>query len=131
MMINRAEIESKIVRLKLEHEKITVERKKQISDEKEAELFSRHKAILKEVADLEWQLKSSREKNEYRKSVLNLGKKWSGMRGAIESNIDTTTNSLTIKLCDVVLDLLDRPDLDDNFRDKLFELVSLIDSKRI
>ena len=130
-MINRAEIESKIVRLKLEHEKITVERKKQISDEKEAELFSRHKAILKEVADLEWQLKSSREKNEYRKSVLNLGKKWSGMRGAIESNIDTTTNSLTIKLCDVVLDLLDRPDLDDNFRDKLFELVSLIDSKRI
>jgi uncharacterized protein with von Willebrand factor type A (vWA) domain len=131
MMVNRTEIESKIVRLKLEHEKITIERKKQISDEKEAELFSRHKAILKEVADLEWQLKSSREKNEYRKSVLNLGKKWSGMRGAIESNIDTTTNSLTIKLCDVVLDLLDRPDLDDNFRDKLFELVSLIDSKRI
>jgi len=130
-MMNRTEIETKLVLLKLEHEKIIIERKKQISDEKEAELFSQHEAILNEITELEWQLKSSREKNEYRKAVFNLGEKWSSMRGAIESNVDTTTNSLTIKLCDVVLDLLDRPDLDDNFRKKLSELISLIDLKRI
>ncbi len=128
--MNRSEIEIKISQLKLEHKKVTKERKINQLNQVEANLFLRHKAILKEIAYLEWILKSSKEKNEHRKSVLNMGVKWGNMKGAKETELDSSL-SLVVSLCDIALELLDKNDLDNQFKEKLQDLIIYLDSKRI
>jgi len=128
--MDRSEIEIKISRLKLEHKEVTKERKKNQIDNVEAKLFLKHKVILKEIADLEWELKSSKEKNDHRKSVLNMGMKWGSMKGTKETEQDSSL-SLVVTLCDVTLELLDKNDLDDQFKEKLQDLIIYLDSKRI
>ena len=128
--MKRSEIETKISLLKLELEEVTKERKENQTDQIEAKLFIRHKALSKEIADLEWELKSSKEKNDHRKAVLNMGMKWGSMKGTNETEHNSSL-PLVVALCDVALELLDRNDLDDQFKEKLQGLVAFIDTKRI
>lgn len=130
-MMKVSEIELKIAQLKIEHKGVTNERKKSRSEEEEAILFLKHKAILKKITDLEWKLKSSKEKNDYRRSVLSMGRKWNSMKGA-ENTEEKKSLSLVVTLCDTVLELLDSNEVDDDLlKKKLLDLMAYIDEKRI
>ena len=130
--MERSEIESKIAELKLTHQKITATRRKSNSDQEEVILYNKHKAILREISTLDWGLKSSEEKNEYRKAVISMGEKWSNMKGSIKTeNDDFSKLQLVVSLCDVALALLKEESLDSQLKEKLEELVALIDSKRV
>ena len=52
------------------------------------------------------------------------------MKGTKETEQDSSL-SLVVTLCDVTLELLDKNDLDDQFKEKLQDLIIYLDSKRI
>lgn len=124
------EIKNKIQLLRSKHKIITEKRRQNNDDKIEDTLFHQHQILLKQISELEWKLKSSREKNEHRKTVLNMGRKWLSMGGTDNSTEDNGKLEHIISLCDSTLALLEIKDLDIGLKDKLLEMLEYIDSKK-
>lgn len=127
--MNKRLIQNKI-KLKKEELKKVLDKKNEAPDFEVRFLIQQQLRIAQEIADLEWQLLSSFEKQNYRKTILNASKKWGSVKGSEHSKDKKKILDLIIAIYDLSEEILEFDELPDNIRNSVINLKGEIDRKK-
>ncbi|MFT6204395.1 MAG: hypothetical protein ACI9V1_002144 [Spirosomataceae bacterium] len=100
------------------------------SDSELSVIIQKQLAVNQEIADLEWKLLSSEEKQNYRKTILNASKKWGSVKGSNPLEDKTGVLELIIKIYSLSDDILKFEQLPKNIKDVLASLKNEIDRNK-
>ncbi len=116
-----------IKELENELSSLVIKRDNTNSDEEKRSYILRESEISRKISTLEWQLKDSSEKQEYRKMMINISKKWGSMKGSIPQENEKMRLEYYVELYDLSQEILKKTDAPDRVCNVLRELISQID----
>ena len=93
-------------------------------------IIQKQMQINQEIADLEWKLLSSEEKQNYRETILNASKKWGSVKGSIPTEDKVGALELIIKIYSLSDDILKFENLPQNIKNGLNSLKDEIDRSK-
>jgi len=125
--MEKEEIKNKIEKLTEELNKIVALRDLSENEEESHALTLKDFEISRQIDKLDWQLKNSDEKQEYRRMMVNVSKKWGGMGQPLPYVHQKISLEYYVEMYDLAQELLQKKDIPERIINVLKELIEQID----